>query len=232
MADLKSKLDDLHALQDPIERRMREFERRPSVLDHLKSSIEISKNWVAEARKNYTTEPEDDHVFTEEQINNVEKEANTTQVWLDETLAKQEKLKDYEDPVLLVDDMISKGEKIDRLVLSMERKRKLWKPKKVEKEEDDEDDEENDDEDSADEEESTVIEEEGENGEKTTKTKKVYKPKTKKSKKSKKSETSSSTDSATATASEEAKATSTTSEESTKTPAAEKEEKEIPKDEL
>jgi len=217
-SNLKSKLDDLHALQDPIERRMREFERRPSVLEHLKSSIEVSKTWVAEARKNYTTEPEDDHVFTEEQINNVEKEANNTQVWLDEILVKQEKLKDYEDPVLLVDDMITKGEKIDRLVLSMEKKRKLWRPKKVEKE--DEEDEE-DEEGSVSEEETTAVEE-GEDGEKTTKTKKIYKPKTKKSKKSKKSKTTSSTASATegdnATSTTSTTSTTTTSETSKETP--------------
>ncbi|OUM58710.1 hypothetical protein PIROE2DRAFT_52367 [Piromyces sp. E2] len=213
MADLKAKLDDLHALQDPIERRMREFERRPSVLGHLKSSIEVSKNWVIEARKNYTKEPEDDHVFTEEQITSVESLANTTQVWLDETLAKQKELKDYEDPVLLIDDMITRGEKIDRLVLSMERKRKLWKPKKVEKEEE------------TSEEETTIVgeeeeEEEGENGEKVTKTKKIYKTKTKKAKKSK------STSSSSSTATDTAEATSTASEKSTETPATEEKEKE------
>jgi len=211
MADLKSKLDELHAHQDPIERRMREFERRSSVLGHLKSSISVSKNWVIDARKNYTTEPEDDHVFTQEQIDSVESLANSTQVWLDETLAKQEELKDYEEPVLLIDDMITKGEKIDRLVLSMERKRKLWKPKKVEKEEE-----------SSSEEETTIVEEEEEeeedNGEKVTKTKKVYKSKTKKSK--------SSSSSATSTA--EATSTPAASEEST--PATEEKEKEDDKE--
>ncbi|ORX45559.1 HSP70-domain-containing protein [Piromyces finnis] len=216
ISDLKAKLDELHALQDPIERRMSEFERRPSVLGHIKSSIEISKNWVIEARKNYTTEPEDDHVFTEEQIDSVESLANTTQVWLDETLAKQKELKDYEDPVLLVDDMITKGEKIDRLVLSMEKKRKLWKPKKVEKEEEEEE--------SASEEETTDIEEEeeDENGEKVTKTKKVYKSKTKKSKKT------SSTTSATETA--EATATPDASEETSEAPATEEKEAEKEKE--
>jgi len=208
MADLKSKLDELHALQDPIERRVREFENRQSVLEHLNTSIEVSKSWVIDARKNYTAEPEDDHVFTEEQITSVETLANNTQVWLEETLAKQKELKDYEDPVLLIEDMISKGETLDRKVLAMERKRKLWKPKKVEKEEEDSSDEE--------ETETSFVEEEeeDENGEKVTKTKKIYKTKTKKSKKAKPSST---------VASEE---TTIPVEESTETPAAEENEKE------
>lgn len=185
MDQLKSKLDELHALQDPIEKRINEFERRPGVLNHLKTSITLSKDWVSEAKKNFTTEPEDDHIFTEDQIGSVEAMANATQVWLDDLLTQQEKLQNHDNPVLLSDDMISRGEKLDKLLLSMERKRKLWKPKKVVKEEttatsDEEDDDA--------EEEETVSVENDDEGKPVTKTKKVYKPKTKKSKKTEKAQ--------------------------------------------
>jgi len=87
------KLEDLHSLGDPFVRRKFEFENRYESLMALRTTMEQFKLLAN------SVEPKYDHIEKEER-NKVLEQVSTAEKWVEELMAKQEKLLKYQDPVI------------------------------------------------------------------------------------------------------------------------------------
>lgn len=122
---LKEKLSQLKSLCKDMFFRVEERRKWPDRLAALDSMLNSSSFFLKSAK----LIPEDDQIFTEVELNMLEKVINETAMWRNETVAEQEKRSPKERPILLSKDMESKLALLDREVNYLLNKAKFAKPK-------------------------------------------------------------------------------------------------------
>ncbi|GFO47003.1 hypoxia up-regulated protein 1 [Plakobranchus ocellatus] len=132
-SDYTEKLKSLKDLTKAVGKRVAELQERPKALEALRSALNQTTVFLATV-KNLTSIPgsealEGDSIFTPVEVETLEKIIVETRKWRDDTLKAQEKLKDSEDPVLLVDDVAQKISALDREMRYLINKAKNYKPK-------------------------------------------------------------------------------------------------------
>ncbi|XP_028276515.1 hypoxia up-regulated protein 1 isoform X2 [Parambassis ranga] len=122
---LREKLSQLKSLCKDMFFRVEERRKWPDRLAALDSMLNTSSFFLKSAK----LIPEDDQIFTEVELNMLEKVINETMTWKNETLAEQEKRSPKERPILLSKDIESKLALLDREVNYLLNKAKFAKPK-------------------------------------------------------------------------------------------------------
>ncbi|XP_066563824.1 hypoxia up-regulated protein 1 isoform X2 [Amia ocellicauda] len=122
---LKDKLAELRKLCRAMFFRVEERRKWPDRLAALDSMLNHSSLFLKGAR----LIPEDDQIFTEVELNTLEKVINETMTWKNETVAEQEKRAATERPVLLSKDIEARLGLLDREVKYLLNKAKFAKPK-------------------------------------------------------------------------------------------------------
>ncbi|KAI4462648.1 hsc70cb isoform g-related [Holotrichia oblita] len=132
----EEKLSELSTLTRDLHYRVFEHKERPEALAALHSMLNGSKNFLESARNlTKSNNPEKD-VFTDVEIETLEKIIRETEEWRDKETEEQNKIEKHE-PVKLTVKMISeKMAALDREVKYLVNKIKFWKPKKTEKSKD------------------------------------------------------------------------------------------------
>lgn len=122
---LREKLSQLKSLCKDMFFRVEERRKWPDRLAALESILNTSSFFLRSAKMI----PEDDQIFTEVELNMLEKVINETTTWKNETVAEQEKRSPKERPILLSKDIESKLALLDREVNYLLNKAKFAKPK-------------------------------------------------------------------------------------------------------
>ncbi|XP_034539425.1 hypoxia up-regulated protein 1 [Notolabrus celidotus] len=122
---LKEKLSQLKSLCKDMFFRVEERRKWPDRLAALDSMLNTSSFFLRSAK----LIPEDDQIFTEVELNLLEKVINETTTWKNETVAGQDKRSPKERPILLSKDIESKLALLDREVNYLLNKAKFAKPK-------------------------------------------------------------------------------------------------------
>ncbi|XP_073335178.1 hypoxia up-regulated protein 1 [Pagrus major] len=122
---LREKLSQLKSLCKDMFFRVEERRKWPDRLAALDSMLNTSSFFLRSAKMI----PEDDQIFTEVELNMLEKVINETMTWKNETVAEQEKRSLKERPILLSKDLESKLALLDREVNYLLNKAKFAKPK-------------------------------------------------------------------------------------------------------
>jgi len=102
------KLEELQVLGEPILKRKLESDNRYEVLGQLKSTIEQFRSAAT------SQDPKYDHIPQEEK-NKVMEECNTTELCINQQLAKQEQLAKYIDPILTCLDIRKKKTDLEKM---------------------------------------------------------------------------------------------------------------------
>ncbi|CAH2319598.1 hypoxia up-regulated 1 isoform X2 [Pelobates cultripes] len=123
--ELKDKLIELRKSCKALFFKVEERRKWPDRLSALDSLLNHSTIFLKSARMI----PEDDQIFTDVELNTLEKLINDTWIWKNETLAEQAKLRPTEKPVLLSKDIEMKLGALDREVQYLLNKAKFSKPK-------------------------------------------------------------------------------------------------------
>ncbi|CAL9686034.1 unnamed protein product [Knipowitschia caucasica] len=123
--ELRVKLSELKSLCKNMFFRVEERRKWPERLASLHSMLNTSSFFLRSAR----LIPEDDQIFTEVELNLLEKVINETTTWMNETVAQQDQRSPTERPVLLSKDIESKLALLDREVNYLLNKAKFAKPK-------------------------------------------------------------------------------------------------------
>uniref|UniRef100_A0A674P231 Hypoxia up-regulated protein 1 n=1 Tax=Takifugu rubripes TaxID=31033 RepID=A0A674P231_TAKRU len=122
---LREKLSKLKSLSKDMFFRVEERRKWPDHLAALESMLNTSTFFLRSAKMI----PVDDQIFTDVELNLLEKVINETTTWKNETVAEQEKRSPQERPVLLSKDIESKLALLDREVNYLLNKAKFAKPK-------------------------------------------------------------------------------------------------------
>ncbi|KAG7224627.1 hypothetical protein INR49_011380 [Caranx melampygus] len=122
---LRERLSQLKSLCKDMFFRVEERRKWPDRLAALESMLNTSSFFLRSAK----LIPEDDQIFTEVELNMLEKVINETMTWKNETVAEQEKRSPKERPILLSKDIESKLALLDREVNYLLNKAKFAKPK-------------------------------------------------------------------------------------------------------
>ncbi|KAM9384048.1 hypoxia up-regulated protein 1 [Pholidichthys leucotaenia] len=122
---LREKLSQLKAVCKDMFFKVEERHKWPERLAALDSLLNTSSFFLRSAK----LIPEDDQIFTEVELNMLERVINETTTWKNETLAEQEKRSLKERPILLSKDIESKLVLLDREVNYLLNKAKFAKPK-------------------------------------------------------------------------------------------------------
>ncbi|XP_040006269.1 hypoxia up-regulated protein 1 isoform X2 [Xiphias gladius] len=122
---LREKLSQLKSLCRDMFFRVEERRKWPDRLAALDSMLNTSSFFLRSAK----LIPEDDQIFTEVELNMLEKVINETATWKNVTVAEQEKRSPKERPILLSKDIESKLTLLDREVNYLLNKAKFAKPK-------------------------------------------------------------------------------------------------------
>lgn len=129
----ENKLSSLKSLTRDLYSRVFEHKERPEALSALKSMLNGSRNFLESAKNLTKAVNPDKDVFTDVEIETLQKLIKETEDWRDKQVDEQKKVK-KSDPVKLTVKAISeKMSLLDREVKYLVNKIKLWKPKKVEK---------------------------------------------------------------------------------------------------
>ncbi|XP_041098299.1 hypoxia up-regulated protein 1-like, partial [Polyodon spathula] len=123
--DLKEKLSELRKLCKALFFRVEERRKWPDRLAALDSMLNHTAFFLKSAR----LIAEDEQIFTEVELNTLEKVINETTTWKNATVEEQEKLPATERPVLLSKDIEAKLALLDREVKYLLNKAKFAKPK-------------------------------------------------------------------------------------------------------
>ncbi|KAM7398645.1 hypothetical protein PAMA_006520 [Pampus argenteus] len=126
---LRERLSQLKSLCKDMFFRVEERRKWPDRLAALDSMLNTSSFFLRSAK----LIPEDDQIFTEVELNMLEKVLNETTTWKNETVAEQEKRSPKERPVLLSKDIESKLALLNREVNYLLNKAKFAKPKSTPK---------------------------------------------------------------------------------------------------
>ncbi|XP_061658584.1 hypoxia up-regulated protein 1 [Syngnathoides biaculeatus] len=122
---LKEKLSQLKHMCKDMFFRVEEQQKWPDRLAALDSMLNTSSIFLRSAR----LIPEDDQIFSEVELNMLEKVINETKTWRNESAAKQEKHSPKDHPVILSKDIEAKLSLLDREVNYLLNKAKFAKPK-------------------------------------------------------------------------------------------------------
>ncbi|XP_017294436.1 hypoxia up-regulated protein 1, partial [Kryptolebias marmoratus] len=124
---LREKLSQLKNLCKDMFFRVEERRKWPERIAALNNLLNTSAFFLRSAK----LIPEDDQIFTEVELNMLEKVINETTLWKNETVAEQGKRSPKEKPVLLSKDIESKLALLDREINYLLNKAKFAKPKKA-----------------------------------------------------------------------------------------------------
>ncbi|KAM8741546.1 hypoxia up-regulated protein 1 [Acanthopagrus schlegelii] len=122
---LREKLSQLKSLCKDMFFRVEERRKWPDRLAALNTMLNTSSFFLRSAKMI----PEDDQIFTEVELNMLEKVINETMTWKNQTIAEQEKRSPKERPILLSKDIESRLALLDREVNYLLNKAKFAKPK-------------------------------------------------------------------------------------------------------
>ncbi|KAL3265420.1 hypothetical protein HHI36_009624 [Cryptolaemus montrouzieri] len=128
----EKKLDSLKTETNPLFARVWEHHERPEALSALNSMLNHSNHFLNSAKNLTAGVDPDKDVFTDKEIESLEKIIQETEEWADKTIKSQNKLKKYEPVVLTVKSITDKMGVLDREVKYLVNKLRLWKPKKEE----------------------------------------------------------------------------------------------------
>lgn len=123
--ELKEKLSQLKGLCKDMFFRVAERRKWPELLTTLDNMLNTSAFFLRSAK----LIPEDDQIFTEVELNMLEKVINETTIWKNETVAEQENRSPHERPILLSRDIESKLVQLEREMNYLLNKAKFAKPK-------------------------------------------------------------------------------------------------------
>lgn len=132
-ATYESKLDSLKAETNPLFARVWEHRERPEALSALNSMLNHSAHFLLSAKNLTETVNPVKNVFTDKEVESLEKVITDTEEWLAKNIAAQEKLKKFEEVVLTVKSITDKMGALDREVKYLVNKLRLWRPLKEEK---------------------------------------------------------------------------------------------------
>ncbi|PNF19992.1 Hypoxia up-regulated protein 1 [Cryptotermes secundus] len=128
-ATYEAKLSELKTLTGPLYRRVKEHMERPEALAALHSMLNGSSNFLASARNMTTDSP--DGLFTQVELDTLEKVIKETQEWKTTMEEEQSSLPPSATPKLTVKSITEKMALLDREVKYLVNKAKIWKPKKL-----------------------------------------------------------------------------------------------------
>lgn len=132
----EEKLAAIKKKTDPIFYKHWEHRERPDAVVAVRKMLNSSNEFLKMA-KNLTKEVNTEKdVFTEVEINVLEKKIVETEVWLEQAIEEQNALKKNEDIKLTIDSIREKMANLDREVKYLYNKMKLWRPKKPVKKDD------------------------------------------------------------------------------------------------
>ncbi|KAH9500372.1 Hypoxia up-regulated protein 1 [Bulinus truncatus] len=130
-ADYVAKLKSLKEATRSLLKRVYEHEERPKALAALKSALNQTTVFLATV-KNITDV--EDPIFTQVELDTLEKLINETKQWRDDNVKVQSKLKPYEDASLKAEDIGMKIAALDREMRYLINKAKNFRPKPKAKE--------------------------------------------------------------------------------------------------
>lgn len=128
----EKKIEELMELSKDILARVFEHKERPEALNALNSLLNHSSTFLLSA-KNATKDNPDRDIFTDVEVQTLEKIIKETEEWKDKMVKEQEATPKNEPVKLSIKAMMDKMGALDREVKYLLNKAKLWKPKKVEK---------------------------------------------------------------------------------------------------
>lgn len=122
----KEKLSDLKLLTKELFKRVQEHKDRPEAINALNDMINISTLFLKNAQK----VPKEDQIFTEVEINTLEKLINETEQWKNHSMKEQENTPFNENPKLTIKSIAEKIAALDREVKYLLNKARFAVPKK------------------------------------------------------------------------------------------------------
>lgn len=129
----EKKLEDLHLQTRELFARVWEHKERPEALKALHQMLNQSSHFLASAKNLTKALNPDKDVFTEVEIETLDKLIKETTEWRDKIVKEQDAIKKSEPIKLTVKMLMDKMAALDREVKYLVNKIKLWRPKKVEK---------------------------------------------------------------------------------------------------
>ncbi|KPJ17240.1 Hypoxia up-regulated protein 1 [Papilio machaon] len=133
----EAKLALLREKTNPIFYKHWEHRERPDAVAAIRNMLNSSQEFLKMA-KNLTKDANSERdVFTDVEIDVLEKKITETQSWLNKAIDDQNQLKKNEDIKLTVDSIREKMSNLDREVKYLVNKMKIWRPKKPVKKESD-----------------------------------------------------------------------------------------------
>lgn len=129
----EAKLLDLQKLTKPLYLRVAEHRERPDAIAALRTVLNGSSTFLKDAR-NVTAaklEAEESWVFTEIELNTLEKQIKETGEWLTKMEKEQAEQKRSEAPKMSIKSISDKINNLDREVKYLVNKAKIWRPPKA-----------------------------------------------------------------------------------------------------
>ncbi|KAK3912914.1 Hypoxia up-regulated protein 1 [Frankliniella fusca] len=129
----EAKLQDLQKLTKPLYLRVAEHRERPEAIAALRQVLNGSSIFLKDAR-NVTAaklEAEESWVFTEIELNTLEKQIKETEEWLIKMEKEQAEQKRSEAPKMSIKSISEKITNLDREVKYLVNKAKIWRPPKA-----------------------------------------------------------------------------------------------------
>lgn len=134
----EAKLDNIKSITNDMMTRVFEHKERPEALNALNSMLNSSRHFLDNAKNlTKTSNPEKD-VFTDIEIEALEKLILETEEWRDKKIEEQNKLKKYETVKLTVKSLVDHMQALDREMKYLVNKLKIWRPRKPVEEKKDE----------------------------------------------------------------------------------------------
>merc|ERR1719403_724909 len=127
LEDFSSRLKTLKDLAAPIFVRVREHRERPEWLDNLKQSLNHSTTFLQTSKEKTEKAAEEEKLFKEKELEQLEKKIAEVEKWRDEKLAEQEATPLSEMPKLTVSMINSKIGDLESEVQFLIRKAKMKK---------------------------------------------------------------------------------------------------------
>lgn len=129
----EKKLDELHTLTRDLFGRVWEHKERPEALKALHQMLNHSSHFLMTAKNLTKTTNTEKDVFTDVEVETLEKLITETTEWRDKIVKEQDKTPKNEPVKLSVKMLMDKMAGLDREVKYLVNKIKMWRPKKVEK---------------------------------------------------------------------------------------------------
>lgn len=124
----EEKLETLKKKTDEVYAKHWEHNERPEAIKALHGLINGTEGFLASV-KNITQDPEKKDVFTEKEVEDLEKAISDTKDWRDKEVAAQKKLARNDPIKLTVKQLTDKMGYLDREVKYLVKKIKAWRPK-------------------------------------------------------------------------------------------------------